>query len=173
MKALLLFSLLCFIIESKFLERNLAELDLETIRNVILSRHNTYRKQHQVDDLVRNSAIEEIAQAYSETLAASTVFQHSLNKFNGFPLGENIYRNFGISVDGNDAVDTWYDQINMYDFKNQGFSTNTGHFTQLVWKGSKNLGCGIACGSACIVICNYFPPGNLFDEFESNVFPKK
>ena len=173
MKAVLLFSLLCFMIEAKFLERNLAELDLETLRNVILSRHNTYRKQHQVDDLVRNSAIEEIAQAYSEKLAASGKFEHSGNKFNGNSLGENLYKNFGNSVDGNGAVDMWYDEVKMYDFKNQGFSMDTGHFTQLVWKGSKNLGCGIACGSGCVVTCNYFPPGNVLGQFESNVFPKK
>ena len=173
MKLILLFSLLCFIIEAKFLERNLAALDLESLRKTMLSRHNTYRKQHQVGDLVRNSAIEQIAQAYSEKLAASGEFQHSGNKFNGNSLGENLYKNFGSSVDGNGPVDMWYNEVTKYDFNNQGFSMETGHFTQVVWKNSKNLGCGIACGSGCVVTCNYYPAGNYLGQFEANVFPKK
>ena len=172
MKAILLFSLLCFMIEAKFLQRRLADLDLESLRNAILTRHNFYRKQHQVGDLVRNTDIDAISQDYSEKLAASGQFQHSGNKFNGNALGENLYKSYGMAVDGVGAVDMWYNEVKDYDFNNQGFSMGTGHFTQVVWKGSKNLGCGIACGSGCVVTCNYYPAGNYLGQFESNVFPK-
>ena len=173
MKVVFLLSLLFFIAQGKFLERKLAELNLETLRSQILSRHNTYRKQHQVGNLVRNSEIEKIAQKYSEQLAASGEFKHSSNKFNGNSLGENLYKNYGTTVDGNGAVDLWYNEVAKYDYKNPGFSMETGHYTQLVWKGSKNLGCGIACGKGCIVTCNYYPAGNYLGEFDKNVFPKK
>lgn len=173
MKIIFLLCLLFFVAEGKFLERRLAALDLETLRNNMLSRHNTYRKKHQVGNLVRNSEVEKIAQAYSEKLAASGQFQHSGNSFNGNPLGENLYKNYGSSVDGTSPVDMWYDEVKLYDFNNQGFSMNTGHFTQVVWKGSKNLGCGFACGSGCVVTCNYYPAGNYLGQFESNVFPAK
>lgn len=173
MKAIFLFTILFFITESKFLERRLASLDLETLRNQILSRHNTYRAQHQVGNLVRNSAVETIAQDYSEYLAANGKFEHSGNKFNGNSLGENLYKSYGMAVSGTNAVDLWYNEVEIYDFNNQGFSSGTGHFTQLVWKNSKNLGCGIACGQGCIVTCNYYPAGNVRGQYESNVFPKK
>ena len=60
-----------------------------------------------------------------------------------------------------------------YDFKNPGFKSGTGHFTQLVWKGSKQIGCGAACNSnnKCYLTCNYYPPGNYLGQFENNVFP--
>ena len=52
---------------------------------------------------------------------------------------------------------------------------NTGHFTQLVWKGSKQIGCGASCNNSnkCYVTCNYYPPGNYIGQFTSNVFPLK
>jgi len=52
---------------------------------------------------------------------------------------------------------------------------NTGHFTQLVWKGSKQIGCGASCNNSnkCYVTCNYYPPGNYIGQFASNVFPLK
>jgi uncharacterized protein YkwD len=173
MKTLFLLCFLFFLANCKFLERRLASLDLETLRNQMLTRHNGYRAQHQVGNLVRNSAVEAIAQAYSEKLAASGSFQHSGNTFNGNSLGENLFMTYGTTVDGNSPVDMWYDEVKLYDFNNQGFSMDTGHFTQLVWKGSKNLGCGIACGKGCYVTCNYYPAGNYLGMFESNVFPKK
>jgi hypothetical protein len=40
----------------------------------------------------------------------------------------------------------WYDEVTNpgYNFETGGFSGGTGHFTQLVWKGTTELGCGIA-----------------------------
>ena len=61
-----------------------------------------------------------------------------------------------------------------YDFDNPGFKSGTGHFTQLVWKGSKKIGCGAACNSKnkCYVTCNYYPAGNYIGQFDKNVFRK-
>ena len=37
-----------------------------------------------------------------------------------------------------------------------------GHFTQLVWKGSTQIGCGVAsCGGQNFWVCRYSPPGNF------------
>ena len=67
----------------------------------------------------------------------------------------------------------WYDEIKDYDFSNPGFGYNTGHFTQVVWKGSKTLGCGIATGKYSWVVCRYGPPGNMMGDFPENVLPPK
>ena len=40
-----------------------------------------------------------------------------------------------------------------------------GHYTQVVWKNTKLVGCGIAsCGNSEIWVCNYSPPGNYVGE---------
>jgi len=38
----------------------------------------------------------------------------------------------------------WYNEINKYNYTSPGFSKETGHFTQVVWKNSKELGIGMA-----------------------------
>lgn len=62
-----------------------------------------------------------------------------------------------------DAVDGWGEERNKYNFRDGGFSEATGHFTQLVWKASTDVGCGrVDCdgkgGSAqgWFVVCEYW-----------------
>ena len=69
-------------------------------------------------------------------------------------------------------ADMWYNEVNSYDFYNQGFTSDTGHFTQLVWQSTTQLGCGIGINdqsNSVYGVCNYVPPGNVDGEFEDNV----
>ena len=165
-KALLLISLLVAI--------NAVTLDLETVRAEMLTRHNTYRAQHQVSALTREAAIEAVAQNYSNYLVTINSLKHSSNKYLGKSLGENLYWGPKYSNIGTSTVDTWYSEVSNYNFSNPGYKSGIGHFTQIVWKGSTKLGCGVGCGSNnyCFVTCNYYPAGNYLGQFESNVFPK-
>lgn len=58
--------------------------------------------------------------------------------------GENIYMASGGRLTGTDAVRSWYDEIKQYNWRSPSFQMNTGHFTQVVWKGSQQLGVGYA-----------------------------
>ena len=183
MKIFYLFLILISLVSSKNLvgkkENKLISLaengNLEKIRKTILTHHNNYRKKHQVGNLVRNSEIEKIAQAYSEKLSAVCGRGHSGNKYKNEPLGENLYYVWGtyqMEVNGKDATVSWYNEVSQYDFNNPGYKSGVGHFTQLVWKGSKQIGCGASCeNNYCAVTCNYYPAGNYLGEFASTVFP--
>jgi Cysteine-rich secretory protein family len=50
---------------------------------------------------------------------------------------------------------------------------NVGHFTQVVWKSSKELGVGKAKSRSgrIYVVANYYPPGNYQGQFAQNVLP--
>ena len=48
----------------------------------------------------------------------------------------------------------------------EGSFGKTGHFSQLVWKDSKEVGFGYAGG---IVVANYYPTGNVMGCWEDNV----
>jgi hypothetical protein len=67
-------------------------------------------------------------------------------------------------------VDSWYGESTAYDFAAPGFSTKTGHFTQVVWRSSRELGCAKAsCGGLDFWVCRYSPAGNVAGAFPANV----
>ena len=65
--------------------------------------------------------------------------------------------------------------IKDYNFKTPGFKNGTGHFTQVVWADSKEVGFGFAKtkDGAYMGVANYYPFGNLNtkEAFQKNVKP--
>ena len=140
----------------------------------ILYSHNRYRALHGSPDLVNDQRIINIAQNYAQHLASTNSFAHS--RASG--LGENLAMfssnmNLGTCEDLADRfTKMWYEEINLYNFNNPGFSSRTGHFTQVVWKSTTSLGCGLGIvGGRAIGVCNYSPPGNVIGAFPRNVLP--
>ncbi len=129
--------------------------------------------------------LNDYAQNYAETLAAKDQMAHSpkdkRGKLYGDWTGENLYyfwsSSDSLTISGADAVDNWYDEIKDYDFE-KGCSKNggvVGHFTQLVWKGSTQLGIGIArtVRNSIFVVANYHFGGNFNGQELTNVLPVK
>jgi len=145
--------------------------DDSSFKDNILKRHNYYREKHGVPALKWNQEMAHYAQQWAETIARQNRMRHRGQR----KYGENIYWKSGGTFNGQMPVDAWYNEIKDYNFKRQGFSYKTGHFTQVVWKDSKELGCGKARSStgALFVVCNYNPPGNYMGRFEKNVPPPK
>ncbi|KAG2183337.1 hypothetical protein INT43_006342 [Umbelopsis isabellina] len=127
----------------------------------ILSAHNADRKDHSAPALTWNATLASYAQNWSN----GCVFKHS-----GGPYGENLGEGYG---SWKDVVDAWYSEGDLYDYSNPGFSESTGHFTQVVWIGTRSIGCGVTkCSSlsgAPLYTCSYYPPGNYLGEFKQNV----
>lgn len=74
------------------------------------------------------------------------------------------------------ATSSWYDEIQDYDYSHPDFSMSTGHFTQVIWKGTQQLGVGIALtndGKSVYVVAQYSPPGNFLGQFQENVLQPK
>lgn len=78
------------------------------------------------------------------------------------------------------AAEDWYAEIKYYPFGDfhagAGPKPNFLHFTQMVWKGTKEVGYGLSkCGNTYYVVARYFPPGNIdvlgMHLFEENVLP--
>lgn len=64
----------------------------------------------------------------------------------------------------------WYDEVQKYDYNKPGFSAETGHFTQVVWKNSNKLGFGYAnVNGYTASVALYSPPGNYQGQFPQNV----
>ena len=56
-----------------------------------------------------------------------------------------------------------------------------GHFTQMIWKGSRGVGYGYAAqqhprypsNKVVLVVAKYSPPGNYRGQYARNVMPRK
>ncbi|KAJ8379602.1 hypothetical protein SKAU_G00003800 [Synaphobranchus kaupii] len=137
-----------------------------------LEAHNSYRATHQAPSLSMNRELCKSAQAWADHLLSLKTMKHS-NTNNG----ENLYYAWSSGSqkqNGKAAVEKWYAEVKDYDFSNPGFGSNTGHFTQVVWKDTKELGVGLATdGKTVFVVGQYSPPGNMTNEgyFENNVLP--
>uniref|UniRef100_A0A182JRC4 SCP domain-containing protein n=1 Tax=Anopheles christyi TaxID=43041 RepID=A0A182JRC4_9DIPT len=136
----------------------------------VLHRHNELRAKHSANPLQLNKNLCGFAQQWANRLAAANKLQHrSANQY-----GENLYACFGrANIEGNDAVDSWYGEVKNYTYgvPDPGSNfPNVGHFTQVVWKGSQQLGVGIATkGTSVFVVCNYDPPGNVYGGYAEHV----
>ena len=63
-----------------------------------------------------------------------------------------------------DMSNDWYNEIKDYNFETGKSTPNrkTGHFTQLIWKDSREVGFGVAFnGDSVYTVANYFPGGNI------------
>ena len=94
-------------------------------------------------------------------------------KYNGEDVQQNLIA-FSGKVNGESIVDSWYEGSLKYDFNKQGWSSETGGFTQMIWKATKKIGCAsspVKGQDKSYAVCIYYPAGNWQGEFEKNVFP--
>ena len=136
----------------------------------ILTKHNALRTLHKASAMKWSSTLQAVAQEWANKIAKENKMYHR----NPNDYGENIYWIMGRKLSGADVTQAWYDEIKDYKYAKPGFSMNTGHFTQVVWVSSTELGCASATAKdgGIYVVCNYNPPGNYEGEYQKNVLPK-
>lgn len=145
-----------------------ASSGLDADAQLLLDTHNRYRALHCAPPLTWSPKLAQAAQQWANTLKAKgCAFEHS-----GGPTGENLAAGTSGALDAKATVAMWYDEIKGYSFKQPGFSMQTGHFTQVVWRSTKSLGCGKSqCKGLDIWVCEYDPPGNWEGQYRQQVLP--
>jgi hypothetical protein len=124
----------------------------------MLAAHNAYRKTQCAPPLTWSPQLAAAAQDWANKCS----FAHSPGAWQSADgYGENLYWGSGPVGDAGHAVKSWYDEVSSYDLASPTWSTAVGHFTQVVWKGSRQVGCGVAlCGDKNYWVCRYSPTGN-------------
>jgi uncharacterized protein YkwD len=135
----------------------------------IVAAHNRVRARHCAPPLQWSAKVAASAQAWANSIRdRGCALGHSGNG----KYGENLAAGTSGMLDANAVVGMWYDEVKKFNFRSGGFSMKTGHFTQAVWQGTRQVGCGKSqCNGLDVWICQYDPPGNVEGQYRQNVLP--
>ena len=126
----------------------------------LLNEHNKERKLVNVPNLRWSDTLAEYAQEWAMHLAKVDDIFHREDR-DGF--GENI--SYFYDEDLRVGVQLWNDEKALYKHQPIGGKgwEEVGHYTQVVWKWTSEVGCGCAQSKsgAYYLVCNYNPAGNL------------
>jgi len=135
----------------------------------LLNAHNVWRAKYGVPPLVWDTKLAAFAQQWANK-RARTGAAHRPNN----PYGENAFWAGGIAHTAAFVVNQWGNEVKNYDLAaNVCKPTKVcGHFTQVVWKTTKRVGCGRASGKVAPAgipwkgknfywVCDYAPRGNV------------
>jgi hypothetical protein len=145
-------------------------------RTAVSQTINAYRYMHSAPELVVSDGLSSVSQKWADSLAKTNSMVHSESGY-----GENLAafstRPSQLVEDYTpyikSAITLWEGEEGNYDYSKPGFSGNTGHFTQNVWKTSRFIGVGAAKSDTYIfIVMNFNPPGNMLGAFKENVFPQ-
>lgn len=126
----------------------------------IVAAHNAARREVGVGDLQWSDALANTAQRHADRLGAEgCAMRHS-----GTPgLGENLAWASGKRMTPAEVVGLWVSERRHYSHAANACAPGEmcGHYTQVVWRTTSLVGCGMAvCGAAEVWVCTYAAPGN-------------
>ena len=137
----------------------------------ILDIHNRKRALHNSPPLKLNSDLNELAKKSANKISKNKTF--TKNIYNGEYLGENIFIYKGLILEPENICNEWYDEIKNYDKSLNKYQKNTGHFTQMIWKETKEIGFGYTNNDGIYyAVVYYYPAGNTLGEFKDNILIK-
>ncbi|MEE3717094.1 CAP family protein [Tumidithrix elongata RA019] len=132
----------------------------------ILNAHNLYRRDLNLPALTWSDDLAKSAQQWADRLAATNRFEHS-----GTNNGENIWKGSAKWFSQSQMVGSWGIEKQNFvlgifpDISKTGQWSDVGHYSQIIWRNTTEVGCGLATdGINDIFVCQYNPPGNYQGE---------
>jgi pathogenesis-related protein 1 len=123
----------------------------------LLAAHNKVRAQHGLPNLTWSSEMESLAQDWADQMTRTGKFDHRPNN----RYGENLFWGRGRDYSGTYAIESWASEASGYNYANNSCQGVCGHYTQLVWKNTTQVGCAVGkVRDEVYWVCNYNPPGN-------------
>jgi len=142
-----------------------ARLSMEEAGKIV-SLHNQIRTEVGVGPLRWSEEVAGYAQQWADHLASSRCGMQHRPRSGKWrqQYGENLFIGSAGHYGTADAVRAWAREKSSYRggaIHASGFA-DIGHYTQMVWRESRQIGCATArCRNNLIVVCNYDPPGNF------------
>jgi pathogenesis-related protein 1 len=131
-----------------------------------LDFQNSKRQDVGVPPLQWSADLAAAAQRWADHLAADEHCNlvHTVND----PYGENLFGGSGAPYTALSASLAWYSEIAKYHYGvlNGTNWAPTGHYTQMVWRNTTQVGMGQATcsGGQIVIVAEYTPPGNYLGQ---------
>ena len=137
----------------------------------LLAAHNAERAALGIPPLQWNDRLAADARGWADELARSGKFEHSPDAPGEEPQGENLWAGTPRAFSPEAMVRLWVSEKRDYRpgvfpyNSRSGDVENVGHYTQLIWRSSRQVGCASAVGvREEFLVCRYSEAGNVYGE---------
>ncbi|KAI7794503.1 peptidase inhibitor 16 [Triplophysa rosa] len=137
----------------------------------IIDIHNDIRSQVKPSAAFMQKVVwDETLRLMAEAYAAKCIWDHNPD-LKSLELGENLFVTTG-PFNVTQAMLDWFEEIHDYEYENNNCPEDKmcGHYTQMVWADSRQIGCathvcdtleGLDLPKSTLLVCNYYPTGNF------------
>jgi pathogenesis-related protein 1 len=127
----------------------------------MLRAHNKVRTESGLPPLQWSGTLAALSQKWANSLIANNRTAHNAKS----PYGENILAT-GLGSTPSSVVAEWASESQDYTYRSNTCNGDCGHYTQLVWRSTRRVGCAMARNAHReIWVCSYDPPGNFRGEW--------
>jgi hypothetical protein len=144
-----------------------AARDAVQFQSVMLAGHNMARQAVGASPLAWDAQLAADATAYAKQLAASSSFDHAEQT----EQGENLWMGTKRAFPYHRMIGAWVEEKKFFTNRpipavsTTGDFDDVGHYTQLIWRTTTHVGCGIAADrEEEYVVCRYKNAGNVWGE---------
>lgn len=138
----------------------------------LLAAHNRERALAGVPALAWDQALAADAQGWADALAETNSFEHSrADPSDPETPGENLWAGTRGAFSPEEMIGYWIAEKRDYKpgpipaVSRSGDFENVGHYTQLIWRNTRRVGCAVARGQReDILVCRYTQGGNVIGE---------
>ncbi len=131
----------------------------------LVAAHNKYRAEVGVPPIEWSDDLAKQAQGWANYLTANLLFEHS-------GAGENIWMGTSHAYSFTQMIDSFGNEKSNFvngvfpNVSKTGNWSDVGHYTQVVWRNTTQVGCAGLDGSDgnYRLVCRYSPPGNVIGQ---------
>jgi uncharacterized protein YkwD len=141
------------------------------LRAAMLDGQNAARAPLSLQPLSWSESLAADARAYAQELARTGRFEHSPQPRGDPPQGENLWTGTRRAYTYGEMVGHWVQEGRNYrplpvpQSSATGQFGDVGHYTQIVWRNTREVGCAEASNRTDdYVVCRYLPAGNVLGE---------
>jgi hypothetical protein len=143
---------------------------LDNLRDVVLDGHRLLRAQVGLPALAWSDDLAAAARDHAAELVRTGQLHHAVEQ-QGEPQGENLWAGTHGAYAYREMLAAWGRESGNFvnaptpRFSRTGQWQDVGHYAQIVWRGTREVGCAVASDARDdYLVCRYRPAGNVIGE---------